>query len=216
MEIRLATPRRNGYGDSVKRFQGEIDSRPGALDAARTLNVLLSFAQFEREVTGERMRDKIAASKRKGLWMGGVAPLGYDLRDRRLVVNHAEASIVKLIYKRYLELGWVRLLKDDLDRRGIVSKVRVSRKGIASGGRSLSRGALYELLSNPIYIGEIRHCQERHRGQHEPILERDVWEKVQERLSDHARRDRQSMTQLHRACWPGNCSTTTANRSTRR
>jgi site-specific DNA recombinase len=160
-----------------------------------TLNVLLSFAQFEREVTGERIRDKIAASKRKGLWMGGVAPLGYDLRDRALVVNEAEASIVKLIYQRYLELGWVRLLKDDLDRRGIVSKVRVSRKGIASGGRSFSRGALYELLSNPIYIGEIRHRQERHRGQHEPILERDFWETVQARLRDHARRDSQSMTQ---------------------
>jgi len=160
-----------------------------------TLNVLLSFAQFEREVTGERIRDKIAASKRKGLWMGGVAPLGYDFRDRRLVVNQAEASIVKLIYQRYLELGWVRLLKDDLDRRGMVSKVRVSRKGIESGGRSFSRGALYELLSNPIYIGEIRHRQERHRGQHEPILERDFWEKVQERLSDHTCRDSQSMTQ---------------------
>src|SRR5580700_8030130 len=112
--------------------------------------------------------------------------------DRALVVNEAEASIVKLIYQRYLELGWVRLLKDNLDRRGIISKVRVSRKGIASGGRSFSRGALYELLSNPIYIGEIRHRQERHRGQHEPILERDFWETVQARLSDHARRDSQS------------------------
>jgi hypothetical protein len=126
-----------------------------------------------------------------------VAPLGYDLRDRALVVNEAETSIVKLIYQRNLELGWVRLLKDDLDRRGIVSKVRVSRKGIASGGRSFSRGALYELLSNPIYIGEIRHRQERHRGQHEPILERDFWEKVQARLSDHARRDSQSRVPAH-------------------
>jgi site-specific DNA recombinase len=160
-----------------------------------TLNVLLSFAQFEREVTGERIRDKIAASKRKGLWMGGVAPLGYDVRDRRLVVNEEEAPLVKLIYKRYLELGSVRFLKDDLDQRKIVSKVRVSRKGIESGGRSFSRGALYELLSNPIYVGEVRHRQERHPGQHEPILERDLWEKVQGRLSDHARRDSESVTQ---------------------
>ena len=87
-----------------------------------TLNVLLSFAQFEREVTGERIRDKIAASKRKGMWMGGVPPLGYDIQDRNLVINRDEAAIVKLIYERYLELGSVRLLKGDLDRRGIVSK----------------------------------------------------------------------------------------------
>ena len=105
-----------------------------------TLNVLLSFAQFQREVTGERIRDKIAASKRKGLWMGGVPPLGYDVRDRALVVNEAEASVVKLIYERYLEVGWVRLLKEDLDRRGIVSKVRVSRKGIKSGGQVSREG----------------------------------------------------------------------------
>jgi site-specific DNA recombinase len=159
-----------------------------------TLNVLLSFAQFEREVTGERIRDKIAASKRKGMWMGGVSALGYDVRDRRLVVNEAEAAIVKLIYDRYLKLGSVRLLKHDLDRRGIVSKVRVSRKGIKSGGQSFSRGALYELLSNPIYVGDVRHRQERHPGQHQPILKRDFWEKVQQRLSDHTRRDRESAT----------------------
>jgi DNA invertase Pin-like site-specific DNA recombinase len=159
-----------------------------------TLNVLLSFAQFEREVTGERIRDKIAASKRKGMWMGGVPPLGYDVGDRRLVVNEAEAAIVKLIYKRYLKLSCVRLLKNELDRRGVVSKVRVSRKGIKSGGRSFSRGALYELLSNPIYVGEVRHRQERHPGQHEPILERAFWEKVQERLNDRARRDSETTT----------------------
>ena len=133
-----------------------------------TLNVLLSFAQFEREVTGERIRDKIAASKRKGMWMGGVASLGYDVRERRLVVNPTEAATVRQIFERYLELGSVRLLKEDLDRRGIVSKIRVSKSGTRSGGRSFSRGALYKLLSNPIYIGEIRHRKERHPGQHEP------------------------------------------------
>src|SRR5437660_7507062 len=104
-----------------------------------TLNVLLSFAQFEREVTGERIRDKIAASKRKGMWMGGVPPLGYDARDRRLLVNRAEATTVKHIYERYLELGSVRLLRNDLERRGIISKVRASKNGLRSGGRQFSR-----------------------------------------------------------------------------
>ena len=129
-----------------------------------TLNVLLSFAQFEREVTGERIRDKIAASKKKGMWMGGFCAVGYDIRDRRLVVNQEESKLVKHIYKRYLELGSVRLLKHDLDRRGIVSKIRASKNGTRSGGRSFSRGALYELLANPIYIGEIRHKKVRHPG----------------------------------------------------
>ena len=157
-----------------------------------TLNVLLSFAQFEREVTGERIRDKIAASKRKGMWMGGVAPLGYDVRERRLVINSAEADTVRHIYERYLELGCVRQLSQELERRGIISKVRVSRKGIESGGCRFSRGALYELLANPIYIGEVRHKQERHPGQHEPILPPELWERVQCRLNDNAARARGS------------------------
>ena len=154
-----------------------------------TLNVLLSFAQFEREVTGERIRDKIAASKRKGIWMGGTTPLGYDVRERRLVINQAEAELVRLIYRRYLELGSVRRLQQELQRRGLLSKVRLSRKGIRSGGNGFSRGALYELLSNPIYIGEIRHKGERHPGQHEPILQRPMWEQVQQQLRNAARRD---------------------------
>jgi site-specific DNA recombinase len=153
-----------------------------------TLNVLLSFAQFEREVTGERIRDKIAASKRKGIWMGGCPAIGYDVCDRRLVVNRAEAATVRQIYHRYLETGSVRKLKKDLDRDGVVSKIRVSRKSIRSGGRSFSCGALYELLSNPIYIGEIRHKRERYPGQQEAILERELWEKVQQRLQDGAGR----------------------------
>ena len=153
-----------------------------------TLNVLLSFAQFEREVTGERIRDKIAASKRKGMWMGGVPPLGYDVRERRLVVNLAEADTVRHIYERYLELGCVRQLSKELEKRAIVSKVRVSQKGIKSGGCRFSRGALYELLANPIYIGEIRHKQERHPGQHEAILPRKLWESAQRRLHENAAR----------------------------
>ena len=153
-----------------------------------TLNVLLSFAQFEREVTGERIRDKIAASKKKGMWMGGFCSLGYDILDRRLVVNHEESKLVRRIYKRYLEVGSVRLLKHDLDRRGVVSKIRVSKNGTRSGGRPFSRGALYELLANPIYIGEIRHKKVRHPGQHQAIVDRQTWEKVQRRLRDQTAR----------------------------
>jgi site-specific DNA recombinase len=151
-----------------------------------TLNVLLSFAQFEREVTGERIRDKIAASKKKGLWMGGTVPLGYDWRDRRLVVNEAEAATVRHIFERYLELRSVRLLKEELTRDGVVSKVRVSRKGNRSGGQPFGRGALYELLANPIYLGEIRHRKVRHSGQHLAIVDRAVWDNVQQRLRTQA------------------------------
>jgi site-specific DNA recombinase len=140
-----------------------------------TLNVLLSFAQFEREVTGERIRDKIAASKQKGMWMGGFVPLGYNVCDRRIAIDEGEAETVRYIFRRYQELGCVRLLKEDLDRRGIFSKRRTSKGGIESGGRSFSRGALYALLANPIYVGEIRHKGVCHSGQHEAILDRAVW-----------------------------------------
>ncbi|HEX4580728.1 MAG TPA: recombinase family protein, partial [Acidobacteriaceae bacterium] len=155
-----------------------------------TLNVLLSFAQFEREVTGERIRDKIAASKRKGMWMGGLVPLGYEVRDRKLVINPLEVEMVRNIFQRYGELGSVRLLKDELDRRGIRSKHRVAKSGVRSGGQSFSRGALYTLLGNPIYIGEVRHKGTRHPGQHEPIVERTVWEKTDELFNAHAARAR--------------------------
>lgn len=142
-----------------------------------TLNVLLSFAQFEREVTGERIRDKIAASKRKGMWMGGLVPLGYDVQNRQLVINPSEAETVRYIFQRYAELGNVRLLKDELDRAGIRSKLRTAMNGDRSGGQSFSRGALYILLGNPIYVGEVRHKGTRHPGQHAPIIDRAVWEK---------------------------------------
>ena len=122
--------------------------------------------------------------------MGGVPPLGYDVRERRLVVNPVEAKTVRYIYERYLGLGCVRQLSKELDKQGIVSKVRVSQKGIKSGGCRFLRGALYELLANPIYIGEIRHKQERHPGQHEAILPRELWERVQQRLNGNAARGR--------------------------
>jgi len=154
-----------------------------------TLNVLLSFAQFEREVIGERIRDKVAASKRKGIWMGGTLPMGYDVRERKLVINQDEARTVSEIFERYLELGGVRELKNDLDQRGIVSAVKLSRKGKQRGGKPFSRGALYCLLSNRIYRGEIRHKQQSHPGQHEPIISRELWERVQAKLCGHAVRD---------------------------
>ena len=147
-----------------------------------TLNVLLSFAQFEREVTGERIRDKIAASKRKGLWMGGQPSLGYDVRDRKLVVNEAEAAIVRMIFRRYLELGSVRVLKAALDEEGVVSKQRTAADGSPYGGKSFSRGALYLMLQNRIYRGEIVHKGAAYRGEHAPIIEEDLWSSVQLRL----------------------------------
>jgi hypothetical protein len=151
-----------------------------------TLNVLLSFAQFEREVTGERIRDKIAASKQKGMWMGGLVPIGYDVIDRRLVTNQTEAETVREIFRRYLELGSVRLLMEDLNRRGIRSKIRVAKNGKRSGGNRFFRGALYQLLANPIYIGKIRHKGVRHPGLHEPIIKRALWDSTQLLLRSHA------------------------------
>jgi len=147
-----------------------------------TLNVLLSFAQFEREVIGERIRDKVAASKRKGIWMGGSLPTGYDVRDGRLVINEREAQTVRHIFERYLELGSVRILRKDLAVRGIVSGTKLSKDGNARGGKPFSRGALYYLLSNPTYLGEIRHKSARHPGQHEAIIGRELWERIQQRL----------------------------------
>jgi DNA invertase Pin-like site-specific DNA recombinase len=154
-----------------------------------TLNVLLSFAQFEREVIGERIRDKVAASKRKGIWMGGALPLGYEVHERKLVVNPEQAQTVRQILERYLELGSVRLLKEDLGRHGVVSAIRVSKHGNRRGGKPFSRGALYHLLSNPIYVGEIRHKQGLYTGQHEAIVSRTLWERVQQRLLDQTVRE---------------------------
>src|ERR1017187_4379085 len=151
-----------------------------------TLNVLLSFAQFEREVTGERIRDKIAASKKKGMWMGGFVPVGYLKRDRRLVIDEQEAETARLIFRRYNELKSVRVLKQDLDRRDLVSKVRTGKNGLTMGGKAYSRGKLYKILSNPIYKGEIRHLKICHPGQHQPIVDSELWEKTRELLAVHA------------------------------
>jgi site-specific DNA recombinase len=151
-----------------------------------TLNVLLSFAQFEREVTGERIRDKIAASKKKGMWMGGVPPLGYEARDRGLVVVDSEAEIVRDIFGRYAELGSVRLLKEELEGQGITSKCRTSASGRLRGGQPFSRGALYLMLQNRIYRGEIVHKERSYPGEHTPIIDQELWDMVQAQLAGNA------------------------------
>jgi len=148
-----------------------------------TLNMLLSFAQFEREVTGERIRDKIAASKKKGMWMGGTVPLGYDVKDRKLVVNEAEAETVRHIYRRYAALGSVRALAAELDHDGIVSKRRVDRFGRVTGGKPFARGALYLMLQNRIYRGEIVHKGASYPGAHAAIIDPALWDAVQHRLA---------------------------------
>jgi site-specific DNA recombinase len=148
-----------------------------------TLNMLLSFAQFEREIAGERIRDKIAASKRKGMWMGGNVPLGYDVKDRKLVVNDPEASTVRVIFRRYAELGSVALLRAELDRLGIVSKRREGVGGRLAGGQHFCRGALYLMLQNRIYRGEILHQGTAYPGQHEVIIDPELWQIVQDKLA---------------------------------
>lgn len=141
-----------------------------------TLNVLLSFAQFEREVAGERIRDKIAASKKKGMWMGGTVPLGYEVKDRTLVINEKEAALVRHIFESYLALDCVRQLKAKIDAAKIVSK----------SGRPLSRGALYWLLQNPVYLGQTRHKGQVYDGQHSAIVNVDIWNSVQQKLQEQS------------------------------
>lgn len=140
-----------------------------------TLNVLLSFAQFEREVTGERIRDKISASKKKGMWMGGVPPLGYKSENKKLVIVLEEAETARLIFRRYLDLGCVRMLNENLAQEEICSRT----------GKSFSRGCLYKLLSNPVYIGKVRHKEVCHDGQHEGIIDQELWDQVQKKLADN-------------------------------
>jgi len=155
-----------------------------------TLNVLLSFAQFEREVTSERIRDKIAASKRKGLWVGGMVPLGYETKDRRIVVVEEEAERVRTIFRRYLELGSLNRLIIDLRQRGIVTKVRSLKAGRAIGGIPFTRGPLAHLLRNRFYLGEVAYRGEVFPGEQPAILDRDLFEAVQARLDDQRRSSR--------------------------
>jgi site-specific DNA recombinase len=147
-----------------------------------TLNVLLSFAQFEREVTGERIRDKIGASKRKGLWVGGMVPLGYVSRDKKLFIQEQEAEQVRTIFRRYLDLGGIGPLLADLRERGIVTKVRPLADGRTVGGIPFTRGPLAYLLRNRFYIGEVDFKGVICPAGHPPILDRDLFEAVQRKL----------------------------------
>lgn len=157
-----------------------------------TLNVLLSFAQFEREVTAERIRDKIAASKKKGLWMGGHTPLGYDAhpdpQKRELVVNQHEAADIRTIFQLYAEHGNLRIVADDANARGIRSKRRVFSSGRRQGGSILSRGQIHHILTNPIYIGKIRHKEKVWPGLHQAIIDEHLWSNVQEKLTSARQR----------------------------
>ncbi len=151
-----------------------------------TLNVLLSFAQFEREVTAERIRDKIAASKKKGMWMGGVVPLGYDVVDRKLVVNAAEAGTVRTLFDLYRRLGTIRAVQEAADRLELRTKARKPNNGSRPGGAPFRAGHLNKLLNNRIYIGEISHKGKSFPGEHAPIIDRAVWDAVQGQLAANA------------------------------
>jgi site-specific DNA recombinase len=159
-----------------------------------TLNMLLSFAQFEREITGERIRDKVAASKRKGIWMGGAVPLGYRVENRALHVVQSEAEFVGNLFHRYLELGSVVRLKAALESENVHSPPRMSSSGKTTGGASISRGHLYWILSNPIYVGRLRHKGRIHDGLHPAIVDIETWDQVQQQLK--------SQTQTRRTSYP--------------
>ena len=158
-----------------------------------TLNVLLSFAQFEREVTGERIRDKIAASKKKGMWMSGVAPTGYELIEKKLVVESSHAEKIKLIFNKYLEFKSVPKLKLYLEENNIKSKA----------GKIFAKGALYHILENRTYAGYIVHKEIVYEGQHEAIIEKDTFEKVQQLLSLNRISQKSSLTSKNPSCLSG-------------
>jgi DNA invertase Pin-like site-specific DNA recombinase len=157
-----------------------------------TLNVLLSFAQFEREVTGERIRDKIAASKQKGMWMGGWVPIGYDRKDRTLTINETEVLTVRTIFDLFLKLKNVRRVQTELARLNLTTKPYATPRGRAIGGLAFARGHIYKILSNPIYMGEIEHRGVRYPGQHPPLIDGGTWDAVQAQLATnhHANRAR--------------------------
>ncbi len=167
-----------------------------------TLNVLLSFAQFEREVTGERIRDKISASKKKGMWMGGNPPLGYDLPEdssRILRVNEQEARTVRMIFTAYLELKSVPAVLHHLEENGIRSKVRITRAGKCIGGGAFSRGALFHLLRNRVYLGEVPHKGAFYPGLHDALIDPALFDAVQARLDENARRRRRAGKEVARS-----------------
>ena len=153
-----------------------------------SLNVLLSFAQFEREVTGERIRDKIAASKKKSIWMGGVVPLGYRAENPALHVVDEHAAFVRDLFRRYLEIGSVVRAKAILDQENVRLPTRTDRTGKTTGGGLISWGHLYKILSNPIYLGRLTHRGQVDDGLHDSIIDRETWDRVQLLLAEHAQR----------------------------
>ena len=162
-----------------------------------TLNVLLSFAQFERELSSERVRDKVAASRQKGKWTGGGVPLGYDVKDKKLVVNAAEANKVRTIFERYLEVKCLRRLKADLDERHIVSKRRTNSSGAPSGGMPLTFGPLAYLLKNRTYLGEMGHKGKWFTGEHAAIIDPTLFNAVQELLKSNSVTRRQPRSEIN-------------------
>ncbi|WP_347310831.1 recombinase family protein [Defluviimonas sp. SAOS-178_SWC] len=155
-----------------------------------TLNMLLSFAQFEREVTAERIRDKIAASKRKGLWMGGSVPLGYDPDGRTLKINAPEAETVRTLYDLYERLGTIREVKKEAERLRLRSRRREASDGTITGGNHFGRGHIYHILTNPLYAGRIRHRDKVHDGQHPALIDPERWDRTQQQLQEGAARQR--------------------------
>jgi DNA invertase Pin-like site-specific DNA recombinase len=147
-----------------------------------TLNMLLSFAQFEREITGERIRDKVAASKNRGIWMGGAVPFGYRVENRALHIVEEHAEFVRDLFKRYLKLGSVVRLKTVLDAENVRLPIRIVGTGRPTGGGLISRGHIYWILSNPIYVGRLRHKGQTHDGLHPAIIDQETWERVQRQL----------------------------------
>ena len=179
-----------------------------------TLNMLLSFAQFEREVTAERIRDKIAASKRKGLWMGGNVPLGYDPNGRTLTINEKEARTVRAIYQMYQTHQSVLEVVTEAKLAGLRSKRRTTSSGEIKGGRAIDRGHIYHILTNPIYAGRIRHKKETFEGQHPPIIDPDVWDEIQSKLAIGAARKRGVRAAAHPSLLAGKLFDETGDRLT--
>ena len=153
-----------------------------------TLNILLSFAQFEREVIGERIRDKISATKRKGIWIGGIKPLGYDTKEKKLVIDEKEAHLVRLIFERFVILKSMTLLAKELRDQGYRTKSWVSKNGKQRGGRPITKGFLYKALYNRTYLGEINHKGNTYPGQHQPIIDFALWERVHSTLKESPRK----------------------------
>lgn len=153
-----------------------------------TLNILLSFAQFEREVIGERIRDKVAASKKKGMWMGGVVPIGYDAVDRKLVINETEARVVRSIFERFVAVGSTTLLVKELREKGHCTKRFISKPGRSCGGKPMTKGFLYKLLHNRVYLGEIEHRGKIYQGQHKAIIDSALWDKAHGIMAENPRK----------------------------